>query len=515
MSGNVFDPKALYELFPDKQSTWTEELKDATGSIATPVTDDEFHVLPNETSSFQVPNFLLPPQINNHGNYIISLSQLCRWLAQEAENLGVEIYPGFAASEVLLNETGDAVTGIATRDVGVGKDGEHKDTFERGVALHAKQTLFAEGARGSCSEWLMDQFSLRGDGVAPQTYGLGIKEVWQIPAEKHKAGLVKHTMGYPLQSSLMDKNFGGLFLYHQEPDLVLVGMVVGLDYENPYLNPYQEFQRSKLHPVIRQELEGGTCVSYGARVLNEGGYHSLPKTTFPGGALIGCSAGFLNALKIKGTHTALKSGMLAAESIVAALTTDQEEEDFDPSTYSFQEITSYPDAVKQSWVHEELYEARNFHAAFPKWGVGGGMMYAGFTAHVTKGREPWTLSHPVRDSETTCKASAFSPIQYPSPDGKLTFDLLTNLQRAGTYHAEDQPSHLRIKPGVPVEPSLETYAGPEQRFCPAGVYEYVDEKLVINAQNCVHCKCCSIKMPNEYIEWTVPEGGGGPQYQVM
>ncbi|CAB9510527.1 flavoprotein-ubiquinone oxidoreductase, mitochondrial [Seminavis robusta] len=501
LSGNVFDPKALHELFPDmadknSDNHWTKVFENEQGSSATPVQHDQFLVL-TEDKSMGIPHFLLPSQLHNDGNYIISLSQLCRWLGKKAEELEVEVYPGFAASEVVLDEATGAVKGIATRDVGIGKDGQPKATFERGSELHARQTLFAEGARGSCSEFLIEHFDLREDGH-PQTYGLGIKEVWEIPEENFQPGLVQHTLGYPLQSSVTDKVFGGTFLYHQEPNLVLAGLVVGLDYQNPYLNPYQEFQRWKTHPDIKKHFEGGTCVSYGARVLNEGGYHSIPKLTFPGGALLGCSAGFLNAVKIKGSHTALKSGMLAADATFEALT---EEEGVDPVADSFeypedykpQELTAYESKVKDSWINDELYEVRNSHESFARWGVGGGLVYTGIATHVTKGREPWTLSHTERDSEKTKQSTDFKPIDYPPPDGKLTFDLLTNLQRSGTYHEDDQPSHLRIKPelgDVPKNVSLQVYAGPEQRFCPAGVYEYVDndeesgpdKKLVINAQ---------------------------------
>jgi electron-transferring-flavoprotein dehydrogenase len=562
LSGNVFDPRAMHELFPDmaKQGDnhWTKVFEAEQGSHATPVKDDSFLIL-TEDKYMRIPHFLLPSQLHNDGNYIISLSQLCRWLGQKAEELGVEIYPGFAASDVVIDEATGAVKGIATRDVGIGKDGKPKSTFERGVELHARQTLFAEGARGSCSEFLMEKFDLR-KGGHPQTYGLGIKEVWEVPEETFVPGLVQHTLGYPLQHSVTDKVFGGTFLYHQEPNLVLAGLVAGLDYQNPYINPYQEFQRWKTHPEIRKHFEGGTCVSYGARVLNEGGYHSIPKLTFPGGALLGCSAGFLNAVKIKGSHTAMKSGALAAEAAFAALTSEDGVEPVAetgemPEGYKTQELTSYEKAVRGSWINDELYQVRNSHEAFARWGVGGGLVYTGMATHITKGREPWTLTHDEKDSEKTGECKKFEPIKYPAPDGKLTFDLLTNLQRSGTYHEDDQPSHLRIKPelgDIPENVSLQVFGGPEQRFCPAGVYEYVDnedkaaggpdKKLVINAQvrnsvlciavfsvdkithsslcfpihkNCVHCKCCSIKMPKEYIHWTVPEGGGGPQYQIM
>mmetsp|Transcript_4507 Transcript_4507/g.6584 ORF Transcript_4507/g.6584 Transcript_4507/m.6584 type:complete len:581 (+) Transcript_4507:348-2090(+) len=533
LSGNVFDPKALNELLgPDND--WINDLESNFNSIATPVTTDQFSVL-TPTSSYNIPNLFLPKQLHNDGNYIISLSQLCRYLGGIAEEMGVEVYPGFAASEVIYTEDGKSVKGIATRDVGIGKDGERKATFERGVELHARQTLFAEGARGSCSESLMEHFNLR-QNSSSQSYGLGIKEVWEIPEENHEPGFVQHTLGYPLQSSLLDKTFGGTFLYHQKPNLVLVGLVIGLDYANPYINPYQEFQRWKTHPDIRKHFEGGTCISYGARVLNEGGLHALPKLTFPGGVLIGCSAGFLNSVKIKGSHTAIKSGMIAAESVFEALVDGGESAAESAVAVTgeissgevVKEVTSYEEQMNKSWVHEELYEVRNTHEAFARWGLLPGLMYTGLATHITKGREPWTLSHEERDANKTQPADQFKPIQYPTPDGIITFDLLTNLQRSGTYHEDDQPAHLRIKSelsDIPESVSMQIYAAPEQRFCPAGVYEYVEEegstggsgdkKLVINAQNCVHCKCCSIKMPHEYINWTVPEGGGGPQYQVM
>ncbi len=508
----------MEELLPDVD--WTSELAEDNSSIATPVASDNFLFL-TKNSSMSIPNFLLPKQLHNDGNYIISLSQLCRWLGSKAEELGVEIYPGFAASEVLYSGEKDAVLGVATRDMGIDKDGKPKETFERGVELRARQTLFAEGARGSCSESIISHFNLR-EGKSEQTYGLGVKEVWEIPEENHKPGLVIHTLGYPLQSSMFEKTFGGTFLYHQEPNLVLTGLVIGLDYANPYLNPYKEFQLWKTHPEIRKHFEGGTCVSYGARVLNEGGFHSLPKYTFKGGALIGCSAGFLNSVKIKGSHTAMKSGMVAAESVFACLAKSEstpvsESYEID-NEEEIEEASDYQDAMEKSWVYEELYTVRNCHESFARYGLLPGLMYTGLATHLTKGQEPWTLSHNKKDSEKTEPAANFHPISYPQPDGELTFDLLTNLQRSGTYHDDDQEAHLRIKPDLkhlPETVSLQMYEAPEQRFCPAGVYEYVDSKLVINAQNCVHCKCCSIKMPGEYINWTCPEGGGGPQYQVM
>jgi electron-transferring-flavoprotein dehydrogenase len=526
LSGNVFDPKAIHELFPDLKSTWMDELQSTQSSHATKVSHDEFLVL-TEQSSYTIPNIFLPNQLHNDGNYIISLGQLCRWLGSKAEELGVEIYPGFAASEVLFNEDKSAVVGVATKDMGIGKDGKPKETFERGVALLGRQTLFAEGARGSCSEHLISHFKLR-EGKSSQTYGLGIKEVWEIPDANFKAGFVQHTLGYPLQSSLFDKTFGGTFLYHQEPNLVLAGLVIGLDYANPYINPYKEFQRWKTHPDIRKHFEGGTCISYGARVLNEGGYHSIPKLTFKGGALIGCSAGFLNSVKIKGSHTAMKSGMVAAESIFNSLNQNNPEFSVAQSgtideNEEVKEVVEYEEKMKNSWVYEELYQVRNTHEAFARWGLAPGLIYTGLATHITKGREPWTFTHDGKDTDKTQKADNFQPIPYPPHDGILTFDLLTNLQRSGTYHDDDQEAHLRVKPEldhIPKNVSLQVYAAPESRFCPAQVYEYVADEngkknLVINAQNCVHCKCCSIKTTSEFINWTVPEGGGGPQYQVM
>mmetsp|Transcript_4354 Transcript_4354/g.9805 ORF Transcript_4354/g.9805 Transcript_4354/m.9805 type:complete len:587 (+) Transcript_4354:1782-3542(+) len=495
LSGNVFDPRAMHELFPDMadsgENHWTNAFHQDRGSCATPVQKDQFLLLPSETSSIGIPHALLPHQLQNNGNFILSLGQLCRWLGTKAEELGVEIYAGFAASEILYHENSNAVKGVATRDVGIGKDGEPKSTFERGIELHARQTFFAEGARGSCSEELIDKFHLR-ENRAPQTFGLGIKEVWEVPEEQHQPGLVQHTLGFPLQSSVTDKVFGGSFLYHQDPNLVLIGMVVGLNYENPYLNPYQEFQRWKTHPAIRKHLEGGACISYGARVLNEGGLHSIPKLTVPGASLLGCSAGFLNVVKIKGTHTALKSGMLAAEAAFDALGEGEAVADTgELPDEAPVELTSYQDAVEDSWIQRELYEVRNCHEAFSRWGVAGGLLYTGMVTHITKGREPWTLQHTVRDSDKTKPKKSYEPLSYPAPDGILTFDLLTNLQRSNTFHAEDQPSHLQLKQElahVPETISMQVYGAPEQRFCPAGVYEYVEDddnpnpKLVINAQ---------------------------------
>jgi electron-transferring-flavoprotein dehydrogenase len=493
LSGNVFEPKALNELVPD----W----KAKGAPLETEVTDDHFFILPNKTSSFEIPHALLPSQLNNDGNYIISLGKLVRWLGDQAGELGVDVFPGFAASEVLYGDKGEVV-GIATGDMGIGKDNKPKSSFTRGMELRAKQTLFAEGCRGSCTESIIKRFDLRKNSQM-QTYGLGLKEVWEVPEDKCHPGRVQHTLGFPLQSSLLDKTFGGSFLYHMKPNLLLVGFVVGLDYENPYLSPYQEFQQWKHHSLIAAQLEGGKCIAYGARVLNEGGYHAIPKLTFPGGALIGCSAGFLNSIKIKGSHTAMKSGMLAAEAVFQILSPSlspspaSSSSEITDAPYGI-EPTQYATLMEKSWVYDELKEIRNTHQSFAA-GVLPGLLYSGFATMITKGKEPWTIPHTGRDCDRTKKASECTPIEYPKPDGKLSFDLLTNLSRSGTNHA-DQPSHLKVKPelaSTPLEVSLPLYAGPEQRFCPAKVYEYIDNKLVINNQNCVHCKCCAIKTPNE------------------
>eukprot|EP01006_Ploeotia_vitrea_P007260 TRINITY_DN16547_c0_g1_i1.p1 TRINITY_DN16547_c0_g1~~TRINITY_DN16547_c0_g1_i1.p1 ORF type:complete len:593 (+),score=2.62 TRINITY_DN16547_c0_g1_i1:47-1825(+) len=518
LSGNVFEPKALNELFPN----WQE----LGAPLETKATDDKMMWIKEDGSSISFPHFLLPSELHNEGNYIISLSKLVRWLGEQAEALGVEIYPGFAADEVLYNEDG-SVKGIATKDAGIAKDGTHKDTFERGIELIARQTLFGEGCRGSCSESVMKKLNLR-ENSQVQSYGLGVKEVWEIPTEKCKPGLIQHTVGYPLQDSINSDVFGGSFLYHMAPNLVLVGMVVGLDYKNTYLSPYKEFQRFKHHPEIAKHLEGGECISYGARCLNEGGYHAIPKLTFPGGALIGCSAGFLNAIKIKGSHTAMKSGMLAAEAMYPLLTSNGQENtvfntgEINPNEKPI-EAVEYEKSLYDSWVGKELKIVRNSHNAF-HYGLAGFMLHTGFSSFISKGNEPWTLVNDTPDADKTLPASKCNKIDYPKPDGKLSFDLLTNLSRSGTSHDGNQPAHLRVKPEcmhVPTEISIKEYDGPEQRFCPAGVYEYseADENgnrnLMINAQNCVHCKCCSIKTPQQFINWTVPEGGGGPQYTVM
>jgi electron-transferring-flavoprotein dehydrogenase len=526
LSGNVFEPRALNELIPD----WKEK----GAPLNTECKEDEFMFL-TPTGGIKLPGFLIPPGMHNDGNYITSLGQVTRWLATQAEELGVEIYAGFSASEVLYNEKG-AVTGIATRDVGIGKDGKPKDTFARGMELKARQTLFAEGARGSCSLAVEEKFGLRSaakqnepqlKGACPQVFGLGVKEVWTIPQEKHRAGYIQHTLGWPLQNTPLSDVYGGSFLYHMKPNLVLVGMVVGLDYQNPYLSPYEEFQRFKTHPAVARHLEGGEVVAYGARVINEGGFQAIPKLTFPGGALIGCSAGFLNVPKIKGTHTAMKSGMVAAEAVHAALTASENSvlagtalSDCGDQV----EVTDYQSGMEKSWVWKELKEVRNIKPSF-HWGFLPGLIYSGIGTLFTKGAEPWSFFWNTKDCDTTKKAKDSTPINYPKPDGKLSFDILSSVARSGTNHNGDQPAHLRVKPELADVPdlSISQFAGPEQRFCPAKVYEYTDgsesadkkPKLVINAQNCVHCKCCSIKMPKEYINWTVPEGGGGPAYSQM
>ena len=465
LSGNVFEPRALDELIPD----WKEK----GAPLNTPATKDVFMFMTSQKGHVEVPQWALPKTLDNHGNYIISLGQLCRWLAEQAEELGVEIYPGFAADEVLYTAEG-AVLGIATKDVGIGKDGKAKDTFQRGMELHGRQTLFAEGVRGSCSEDVIAKFALR-EGKDMQTYGIGLKEVWEIPEDKFEEGFIQHSVGWPLSSD----TYGGTFLYHMGPNKVLIGMVVGLDYKNPYISPYQEFQRWKTHPEIRKHLEGGTCISYGARALNEGGLQAIPKLTFGGGALIGCSAGFVNVPKVKGSHTAMKSGMLAGEEVFAALTQQSQESiaaGSEMGSFEPVEVCGYQAAMEASWVWKELSEVRNVHPAF-HWGLYAGIIYSGISLRVFGGKEPWTFRNSSGgDHTTTGKAADFKEIDYPKPDGVLTFDILSNLTRSGVYHEADQPAHLRIKPELadwPVSKSLEEYGGPEGRFCPAKVYEYV------------------------------------------
>ena len=495
LSGAVMDPIAINELFPN----W----KELGAPLNTPVTEDQVLFL-TETKSYATPSFMVPKSLTNHGNYIVSLANVVRWLGQQAEALGVEVFPGFPAAEVLYNEDG-SVKGVATGNMGVKRDGEPGPDFQLGMELHAKYTFFAEGSRGHLGKQLIAKYDLN-KGKDPQTYGIGIKELWEIDPAKHKPGLVIHTAGWPLPSD----TYGGSFLYHLENNQVAVGYVVGLAYQNPYLSPYEEFQRYKTHPAIRGFFEGGKRISYGARAITAGGLQSLPKTVFPGGALIGCDAGFLNVSRIKGSHGAIKTGMLAAESAFAALAAGRQHD----------ELASYPEAFKQSWLHEELHVARNFKPWMSK-GLYLGTIMTGIDQILFKGKAPWTLRHKHADHECLRPASDFKPIVYPKPDGKLTFDRLSSVFISNTNHAEDQPVHLTLKnPAIPVEVNLAKYAGPEQRYCPAGVYEFVktdegQDRLQINAQNCVHCKTCDIKDPTQNIVWVTPEGGGGPNYPNM
>jgi electron-transferring-flavoprotein dehydrogenase len=495
LSGAVMDPKALTELIPD----WKEK----GAPLNTEVTEDRVLFL-TEKKAFKTPNFMLPACFENHGNYVISLGNVVRWLGQQAEALGVEIFPGFAAAEVLYNDDG-SVKGIATGNMGVKRDGEAGPDFQLGMELHGKYTLFAEGARGHLGKQLMAKFDLNKD-KDPQSYGIGIKELWEIDPAKHQPGLVIHTTGWPLDS----KTYGGSFLYHLENNQVMVGYVVGLDYENPYLSPYEEFQRYKTHPAIKTFFEGGKRISYGARAITAGGLQSLPKLVFPGGALIGCDAGFLNMSRIKGSHAAIKSGMLAAESVFAALGQQRQHD----------ELSTYPAAFEQSWLHEELHVARNVKPWLKK-GLYLGSLMTGIDQIVFRGKAPWTLHHSEADHECLKPAANYAPITYPKPDGKLTFDRLSSVFISNTNHAEDQPIHLTLKnASVPVDVNLAKYAGPEARYCPAGVYEFIktdegQDRLQINAQNCVHCKTCDIKDPTQNIVWITPEGGGGPNYPNM
>lgn len=499
LSGAVIDPIAMNELFPD----WQER----GAPLNVPVTEDKFLVLEAD-DSYRIPNFLLPPLMNNHGNYIVSLGNVCRWLAQQAEALGVEIYPGFAAAEVLYHDDG-SVRGVATGDMGVAKDGSHKPEYARGMELHAKYTLIAEGVRGSLAKEIQARFDLR-DGVDPQKFGIGIKELWKVEPSKHQPGLVMHSQGWPLDA----KTGGGSFLYHLDDHQVVVGFVVHLNYENPHLSPYDEFQRFKTHPAIRATFEGGKRIAYGARAINEGGLQSIPKLVFPGGALIGCSAGFVNVPRIKGSHNAMKSGMLAAEAAFEAISAGRNGHD---------ELSSYDAALRQSWVWDDLDKVRNVKPALSKFGLWAGTAYGGFDmwCHSLGIRLPWTFKHKKADHEYLKPADECTPIAYPKPDGKISFDKLSSVFISNTNHEEDQPSHLTLKDAsVPVKLNWAVYAGPEQRFCPAGVYEYVgleenQPRLQINAQNCVHCKTCDIKDPSQNINWVVPEGGGGPNYPNM
>ena len=487
LSGAVLEPRALQELIPD--------VDPGLIPLATPVTADEFVML-SPTGARKLPT---PPQMHNEGNYIVSLGNVVRWLGQQAEELGVEIYPGFAAAETLI-ENG-RVVGIATGDMGIGKDGEPTDNYARGMELRATYTIFAEGCRGSLTKQLETSFNLR-EGVDPQTYGIGIKELWEVKPEKFRKGLTQHSIGWPLSSD----TYGGSFLYHFGENLVSVGFVIGLDYTNPYLSPFQEFQRFKTHPAIAPTFEGGKRISYGARAINEGGFQSLPKLAFPGGVLIGCAAGTLNVPKIKGTHTAMKSGMVAAEAIAEAFAADR------PDT-----LSAYPQKLQESWVWPELHAVRNIRPGFAKFGLYGGLINAALETYVFKGKAPWTLKNHADYSQLK-KAKDCTPIEYPKPDGKLTFDRLSSVFLSNTNHEENQPAHLTLlDPAKAISVNYNEYASPETRYCPAGVYEIVGVEagapvLQINAQNCVHCKTCDIKDPTQNINWVVPEGAGGPNY---
>ncbi|BCI67941.1 electron transfer flavoprotein-ubiquinone oxidoreductase [Acetobacter aceti] len=490
VSGAVIEPRALEELFPD----WLER----GAPLKTPVTEEEMYFL-TEKKGFKIPALdRVMPHLANHGNYVVSLGDVCRWLAEQAEALGVEIYPGFAGAEVLIEK--NRVVGVATGDMGITRDGEKGPNYQPGMELRAKYTLFAEGCRGSLTKQVMEHYNLR-KGVDPQTYGLGIKEVWEIPAENHRPGLVVHSFGWPLD----DKTYGGAWLYHFGENLVSYGFVTGLDYENTWLSPFDEMQRTKLHPVFRKHFEGGRRLIYGARALSEGGLQSIPRLTFPGGALLGDSAGFLNTPKIKGTHTAMKSGMLAAEAVIDAMKADRVE----PAVYT--------SLVRQSWLYDELKSARNVRPAFARWGSKLGALYAGFDAMVLRGKAPWTLHFKHADNETLKPASLCTPIAYPKPDNKITFDKLSSVFLSNTNHEEDQPVHLKVRNmGLWKTVNWDVFRSPESRYCPAAVYEAVDTdieaRLVINSQNCVHCKTCDIKDPTQNIDWCTPEGAGGPNY---
>ena len=496
LSGAVLDPHALSELIPD----W----KALGAPLNAAVSEDRFLIL-GKQSSFQIPNLFLPACFHNEGNYVISLGSLCRWLGQQAEALGVEIYPGFAGAEVLYHEDG-SIKGVATGDMGIRKDGSHGPAFQPGMELHARYTLFAEGSRGHLGRQLEETFRLR-DGADPQVFSIGLKELWEIRPEAHQSGLVIHTGGWPLDA----QTYGGGFLYHLVENLVAIGMVTGLGYSNPHLSPYEEFQRLKTHPSLRPFLEGGKRIAYGARTVTAGGLQSLPKLVFPGGALIGDDAGFLNAARIKGSHGAIKSGMLAAEACFDAIADGRQGD----------ELTAYPEAFCNSWLFEELHKARNFKPWMSK-GLHLGSLMFGIDQQVFRGHAPWTLHHKGADHTQLKHAADCRPIAYPKPDGVITFDRLSSVYLANTNHEEDQPCHLRLKDAAtPIRVNLAHFDAPEQRYCPAGVYEIVsDEKgenphLQINAQNCIHCKTCDIKDPTQNIVWVVPQGGEGPNYPNM
>lgn len=497
LSGAVIDPIALDELIPD----W----KNKGAPVTTSVQQDQFLWL-TKNNHYTIPSALMPPLMNNHGNYIVSLGQVCRWLAAQAEALGVDIFPGFNGSEILYGDDG-AVKGVITGDMGVARDGSHKNTFSAGIELHASYTLIAEGTRGSLTKSLEKKFNLRAT-AEPQKYGLGFKEVWRIDPRQHREGSVLHTQGWPLDNH----TGGGGFVYHLEDNKIALGFVVHLNYRNPYLNLYEEFQRFKTHPAIATLLQDAKRLSYGARTINEGGVQSLPELIFPGGALIGCAAGFVNVPKIKGSHNAMKSGMLAAETIIAALSNEQ----------SQPLLTDYPKKIRSSWLWKDIYAVRNIKPALSAWGNIGGTLYGGVDMwlHSLGITLPWTLKHKQADHETLVAAINAQPIDYPAPDGKITFDRLASIYLANIQHEENQPVHLVLSDTeVPIATNLATYAAPEQRYCPAGVYEIVtldnSARLQINAANCIHCKACDIKDPTQNITWVPPQGGSGPYYEAM
>tara|TARA_R110002072_G_scaffold233478_1_gene391070 strand:- start:88366 stop:90015 length:1650 start_codon:yes stop_codon:yes gene_type:complete len=502
LSGAVFEPSALDELFPD----WKEK----GAPLNTAVTGDDIYYLPGAEKSVRFPDLLVPKPMRNHGNYIISLGNLCRWLAEQAMELGAEVFPGFAAAEILYHEDG-TVKGVATGDMGVKASGEHKDSFEPGFEFHAKYTILAEGCRGHLGKELIARFDLDKDSD-PQHYGIGIKEIWEVPADRHKEGLVVHTAGYPMIGDSYAGSSGG-FLYHAENNQVYVGLIVDLGYKNPHISPFDEFQKYKQHPVIRQYLEGGKRLSYGARALNKGGLNSLPKMSFPGGLIIGCDAGTLNAAKIKGSHTAMRSGMLAAESLMESL----KQED----VAAGQDLTEYVERFRQSGLHEELHKTRNFSAGFHKFGFWIGSSLSFIEHNIFAGRFPLTFHDRSADYAQLKPAKDCVKIEYPRPDGKISFDKLSSVFLSNTNHAEDQPCHLQlIDADIPIKHNLPLYDEPAQRYCPAGVYEVLEEadgsrRFQINAQNCVHCKTCDIKDPSQNIRWVVPEGSGGPSYPNM
>ncbi|HAE89690.1 MULTISPECIES: electron transfer flavoprotein-ubiquinone oxidoreductase [Idiomarina] len=496
LSGAVFEPRAMNELFPD----W----KERGAPLNTAVTEDEILLLNDAQNSRKLPHIAVPKTFHNEGNYIVSMGNICRWLAEQAESLGIEIFPGFAASELIKNEDG-SIGGVITGDMGVAKDGSEKDGYMPGMELRAKYTLFAEGCRGHLGKQLLQQFQLDKDAT-PQHFGIGFKEIWDIPAEQHKPGKVVHTAGWPLN----DNGSGGGYLYHADDGQVYVGLIIDLNYKNPYLNPFQEFQRFKTHPAIKAVLENGKRVTYGARAIAKGGYYSLPKMTFPGGILLGCNAGTLNFSKIKGNHTAMKSGMLAAETVFNALAEGKQHDD----------LEVYKSAFEKSWVFDELYRSRNFGGAVHKLGTVLGGAYNTLDQNYFGGKLPFKFKEWTPDYKCTEKASHYQPIDYPKPDNKLTFDRLSSVFLSNTNHAEDQPCHLKLKDAdIPLTVNLPEYAEPAQRYCPAGVYEVVEEDgkdvFKINAQNCIHCKTCDIKDPSQNITWVVPEGGGGPTYPNM